>query len=489
MERGFLSEKGSGRGRGVKEKRANTVGIGLFTASNDTLNEVPVSAVNEGVTPSVVDMNVEKEKLSSLEDTTVLGSFPPLPTPVTTSAGNAPGKSSYDNVTGKPSGKKLNIHTFFTPGGGGNGIDVGKYGLVRSIFSSSTDLFSFRFSFMDGLDAMLKNGPWFIQNHPLILKKWNPDENLLKEYVSTIPVWVELHGVPVTAFSEDGLSAIATKLGTPLMLDSYTSDMCMQSWGRSSYARVMIELRADVELKDNIIVAMPKIIREGHYICNVRVEYEWKPPRCASCKVFGHIHEECPKNTEYRPVPKKPTTSSSGNKKKGVVPTIEVSNSNPFEVLNSVDNDVELGTNGGTTNLVNNEATSSGSSFMNIDNSSTRTTPIIDKIRKFEELLTSGKATLVDEAGNPLKKVEFPDDYDSEDEVASVDNDMARSMASERVGFGTQSLLEQWRDSYGNGDYDEDPYDDDMYEGQDLSQELQAICDNLDIRVRGRKKK
>ncbi|GKF14695.1 hypothetical protein Tco_0056157, partial [Tanacetum coccineum] len=70
---------------------------------------------------------------------------------------------------------------------------------------------------------------------------------------------------------------------------------------------------------------------------------------------------------------------------------------------------------------------------------------------------------------------------DSEDEVTSIDNDMARSMASERIGFGTQSLLEQWRDSYGNGDYDEDPYNDDMYKGQDLSQELQAICDNLDI--------
>ncbi|GJU49622.1 putative extensin domain-containing protein [Tanacetum coccineum] len=39
-------------------------------------------------------------------------------------------------------------------------------------------------------------------------------------------VWVKLHGVPVTAFSEDGLSAIATKLGTPLMLDSYTSEEC-----------------------------------------------------------------------------------------------------------------------------------------------------------------------------------------------------------------------------------------------------------------------
>ncbi|GJW67899.1 retrotransposon protein, putative, ty1-copia subclass, partial [Tanacetum coccineum] len=465
--------------------------IGVSMESEDTINEdTPVGAafaVKEGVTPSVVDITVEMETLSSLEDTTSLGSFPPFYTPVTTTAGNAPGKSSYANVTGKPSKKKLNIHNMFTPGG--NGIDMvvlvesiqaiseqftntsygfflgkrvaylvvanyvrntwGKYRLVRFMLNSSTRLFSFQFSSMDGLDAMLENGPWFIPNNPLILKKWHPNENLLKEDVSTVPVWVKLYGVPVTAFSKDGLSAIATKLGTPLMLDSYTSDMCMQSCGRSSYARVMIELQADVELKDNIIVAMPKINRVGHYICNIHVEYEWKPP--------------------------------SGNKKKGVKPTIEVSNSNSFEVLNSVDNDEELGTNGGTTNLVNNKATSSGSSFMNVDNSSTSTTPITDKIRKFEELLTSGQAILVDEAGNPLKKVEFSGDYDSEDEVASVDNDMARSMASERVGFGTQSLLEQWMDSYGNGDYDDDPYDDDMYEGLDLSQELQAICDNLDI--------
>ncbi|GJS30736.1 putative reverse transcriptase domain-containing protein [Tanacetum coccineum] len=190
-------------------------------------------------------------KLSSLDDTTVLGSFPPLSTSVTTTTGNAPGKSSYANVTGKPSGKKLNIRTLFTPGG--NGIDVvvpvesiraisdhfanttygfflgkqvaypvvanyvrntwGKYGLVHSMFSVSTRLFSFQFSSIDGLDAMLENGSWFIQNNPLILKKWHPDEKLLKEDVSTIPVWVKLHGVPVTAFSDDGLSAIATKLG------------------------------------------------------------------------------------------------------------------------------------------------------------------------------------------------------------------------------------------------------------------------------------
>ncbi|GKE02087.1 zinc finger, CCHC-type containing protein, partial [Tanacetum coccineum] len=103
---------------------------------------------------------------------------------------------------------------------------------------------------------------------------WNLNVNLLKKDVGNVPMWVKLHGVPVTAFSEDGLSAIATKLGTPLMLDSYTSDMCIQSWGMSSYARALIEVWADVELKDNTVVAMPKLVEEGFYMCNVRVEYE-----------------------------------------------------------------------------------------------------------------------------------------------------------------------------------------------------------------------
>nr|GEW01567.1 putative ribonuclease H-like domain-containing protein [Tanacetum cinerariifolium] len=36
--------------------------------------------------------------------------------------------------------------------------------------------------------------------------------------------------------------------------------MCIQSWGRSSYARALIEIQADVELKHTIVVAMTKLI-------------------------------------------------------------------------------------------------------------------------------------------------------------------------------------------------------------------------------------
>nr|GFD23538.1 hypothetical protein [Tanacetum cinerariifolium] len=80
---------------------------------------------------------------------------------------------------------------------------------------------------------------------------------------------------------------------------------------------------------------------------------------------------------------------------------------------------------------------------------------------KLEKLIIIEKVTLVDDDGKPLKKVDYPGDHDSENE----------------------------RDSYEKGDYDEDPYDDDIYEDQDIPDKIQDICDNLDIKVRGRKKK
>nr|GEX36769.1 hypothetical protein [Tanacetum cinerariifolium] len=45
---------------------------------------------------------------------------------------------------------------------------------------------------------------------------------LLKEELTRIPIWVKLHDVPLQVFEEDGISLIATFIGKPIMLDSYT---------------------------------------------------------------------------------------------------------------------------------------------------------------------------------------------------------------------------------------------------------------------------
>nr|GEU71995.1 hypothetical protein [Tanacetum cinerariifolium] len=153
--------------------------------------------------------------------------------------------------------------------------------------------------------------------------------------------------------------------------------------------------------------------------------------------------------------------------------------SNSFEVLNVDDPDnveVESG---------NKDSTSS------VQEKEKCATSLVEKINMFEKWILEGRCMFVDDDGKPLKNVDYLDDHDSEDEVEPVDNEMINSLASKqsRVGYGTKSLLEQYWEIYGNDEYDYDPYDDDLYEGQEIPNHIQSICDNFDIKVRCRKKK
>ncbi|GKA02228.1 hypothetical protein Tco_0674893 [Tanacetum coccineum] len=380
-----------------------------------------------------------------------------------------PGTSYANLFTTGPSRKAMNFRTLFTPRG--NGVDV--VVPVESIRAISARFANTVYGFFMGkhvaypVVANYVRNTWgkygrvksMINSSTGILLPSKPDVNLVKEDVGNVSVWVKLHGVRVTAFSEDGFNVIATKLGTPLMLDSYTSGICIQSWGRSSYARAMIEVRVDVELKDTIVVAMTKLTGEGFYTCNVRVEYEWKPPRCVCCKVFGHVLDERPNNLDSDVVARKKNINTNGNKKKYAEPTIEVSNSNLFDFLNLIENDVDLGSSGGSPNLNNRKANTSGLLPKDVESSSTSNTPMVEKIDEIERIIIEGKGIL-------------------------VDND-----DSKKDGYGNNSLLKQWKKSYMDGDYDFDPYDDDIYEGHDIPDKIRDICDNFDITVRGRKKK
>ncbi|GJX98787.1 hypothetical protein Tco_0355806 [Tanacetum coccineum] len=198
MEHGFLSSGG-------KQKKGNTPGnvCGSANQHEKVDHTLDGSTASHG-TNGPNDVQTESDK------------------PVITT--NSKGPVLFDKLlTGEPSRKSINFCTLHWPTGNEADVDV-------SLDSN------------DGMDAMLKNGPFFIRNNRFILKKWNPDVNLLKEDIGNVPVWVRFHGVPMTALSEDGLSVISTKLNTPLMLNSYTFDMCMQSLGMSSYVRAMIEL-------------------------------------------------------------------------------------------------------------------------------------------------------------------------------------------------------------------------------------------------------
>ncbi|GJS58734.1 retrotransposon protein, putative, unclassified [Tanacetum coccineum] len=215
MERGFLSSKGCGGGRGVKEKSGGSTSSNVATNTHGSTKDTTQVTAADGPVLSrsgghMVDENVGQTPSNSTDN---------------------PNKgTSYANLfTDESCKKSVNFCNLFTSGE--NKVDVvvlvesiraiserfantaygfflgnrvaypvvanyvrntwGKYGLVKSMLNSSTRIFTFHFNSLEGLDAILENGPWFIRNNPLILKKWNPDVNLLKEDVGNVPVYTK----------------------------------------------------------------------------------------------------------------------------------------------------------------------------------------------------------------------------------------------------------------------------------------------------------
>ncbi|GKA02836.1 zinc knuckle CX2CX4HX4C containing protein, partial [Tanacetum coccineum] len=195
-------------------------------------------------------------------------------------------------------------------------VKKGKHGLKR-VMMNTKGFFFFKFESKVGLEVVLKSGPWMIRNTLIIIKKWSMSTSLLKEELTCIPIWVKLHNVLLQVFEEDGISLIATFIQKPIMLESYTSSMCKASWGRSSFAWCLIEVNSKADLVDSVTISIPSLTGDDFTKETIYVEYEWRPPRCDECKIFGYVHDHCPKKLVN---PLIVTTSNV------IAPTVEKSN-------------------------------------------------------------------------------------------------------------------------------------------------------------------
>nr|GEX41571.1 hypothetical protein [Tanacetum cinerariifolium] len=116
-------------------------------------------------------------------------------------------------------------------------------------------------------------------------------------------------------------------------------------------------------------------------------------------------------------------------------------------------------------------------------------TLVIDKINRIEKHLMERKRVLLDDDGKPLQRAIYLGDHNSDDEVESVNNDMARFLASNPpgVGYGTKSW--NTRMNHIRMLTKTNSYDNDMCEGQEFPDNLHTIFDYVNIMVRGRNKK
>lgn len=110
---------------------------------------------------------------------------------------------------------------------------------------------------------------------------------LYKPEPSRIPIWVRIYNIPLEAWNIEGISRIASGVGTPIIMDRVTTSMCEKAYGRASFARVLVEVDATRGLVDYVEVWYRKLGRS----MPLKVEYIWKPPLCSHCCVFGHSFE------------------------------------------------------------------------------------------------------------------------------------------------------------------------------------------------------
>ncbi|GJX40158.1 zinc knuckle CX2CX4HX4C containing protein [Tanacetum coccineum] len=249
-----------------------------------------------------------------------------------------------------------------------------KHGLKRIMMNSKGFSF-FKFDSRAGLEAILEGDPWLIRKSPIILKKWSMDTRLLKEELTRILIWVKLHDVPIQVFEEDGISLVAMFIGKLVMLDSYTSSMCNESWGRSSFARCLIEVNLEADLVDVVTIGIPSLSGDGFTKETIRL----KKGKSKSTNGGQFVGPSVKQNVRYEPkattsAPKKgvtnvgntsqsssmlKTTGNSSNKD-------NLSMSNSFSVLNDEEEDDEEDVDNlydESTNLIQDTKADEGSSF------------------------------------------------------------------------------------------------------------------------------
>ncbi|GJW81685.1 hypothetical protein Tco_0145660 [Tanacetum coccineum] len=352
--------------------------------------------------------------------------------------------------------------------------------------------------FIEGLEQVLQRGSWMIRMAPIILIKWYSKSSLKKGKVTRVPVWIKLHGVPILAYSEDGLSLIATQIGKPVLLDAFTSSMCVDSRERIDFSRALIKVSLDSKLKKELIMAIQFEEGNGYTKEVIRVEYERKLPHYVECKSFSHGTSTYLRRVIVH-VPKTPSMAS--NK----LSTMEDQDEGFVEVKSRKNkakkqSDGSKGAFKGTSNLDaskigDNEVVASESTKEKGNSYHKDDVNVIDPNNSFDKLMEEDKVR--DECTK--------DDDVVTEEVKVQEEDSLWSLFKAAKEASTSKAKSPTLDVEDESDEDEVSMPDvmpsggflddldcfDGYEAQvyDLPEKMQAFCDQYDIRIKSRDRK
>jgi hypothetical protein len=158
------------------------------------------------------------------------------------------------------------------------------------------DFFLVRFRLSEDYWHVVNDGPWFIRQQFLAIRRWSPGFRPSEAKINTTAVWTRLPELPVELYDMGILNRIGNQLGTLLKVDARTVD-----GERGRFARLCIQIDLDQPLTP--------MIRIGDI--HQRVQYEGISAICFHCGCVGHKAPTCPSNLPTPSAPSHtPTTSS-----------------------------------------------------------------------------------------------------------------------------------------------------------------------------------
>nr|POE44962.1 uncharacterized protein CFP56_79677 [Quercus suber] len=158
--------------------------------------------------------------------------------------------------------------------------------------------FLVRFYSKEDLDNMIKKGPWFIGDHFLSLRAWEPFFKPSAANVSLVAVWVRLNELPIELYEPEVLKQIGENIGKVLRIDFHT---VMEARGKN--ARLCIQVDLNKPLINTVIIGR---IEQG-------VMYEGIQRLCFSCGRIGHRADCCPYTIREGKNPLAATEEDQGN--------------------------------------------------------------------------------------------------------------------------------------------------------------------------------
>nr|POE88871.1 uncharacterized protein CFP56_37406 [Quercus suber] len=141
------------------------------------------------------------------------------------------------------------------------------------------DYFLVKFELVSDMDNILKGGLWFIGQHFLAIRQWEPGFKASMATFSSVAVWVRLPKLPIEYYEPIALLKIGKSIGPVLRIDSHTIN-----GARGRFACLCIQVNLDKPLIR--IVYIGKIAQS--------ILYEGISSLCFSCGRIGHKIETCP---------------------------------------------------------------------------------------------------------------------------------------------------------------------------------------------------